>query len=176
MAVIYIGDPTNPYVIATYEHSATQPRGMEISNSHIFVADTGYGLYVIDITNPNYPRFSCAIHTAYQARGIAIQDTLAYIISWGNDSTQIFTALEVFNIADPEVPVALGRCIKPDANCFRITVSGAYAYAVPGGYPSTMSIFDITDPSHPALAGDVPVEHSTLIVESNGSIFVYIER
>ena len=131
-----------PIQLGTY-NTLGYARGVAVVGNHAYIADTGNGLLVIDVTNPNAPVLMGSYDTPGDAIGIAVVGTLAYVA----DGT---AGLQIIDISDPFVPTRLGS-YNTTGIAFGVTVVGNRAYVADGF--SGLQIIDVTHPAAPIHLG-----------------------
>ena len=93
--------------------------------------------------NPQAPHLEGAYTSANGAAGVAVRDTLAYVVT--SDGI-----LDIINIARPQSPTFVSSFAR-SGNLRNITLSGEYAYI--GGETDSIWGVDISNPQFPTLAG-----------------------
>jgi len=115
-----------------------------ISGDYAYVADTGSGLQVIDISDPTNPVAAGSYDTPGSSSDVATSGDYAYVADG-------VLGLQVVDISDPTTPALAGSYDTP-GNAIGIAVSGDYAYVA--DWASGLMVLDISDPTTPALAGN----------------------
>ncbi len=116
--------PTEPY-----------PRGgIYASGDYVFAATVGYGLRVIDTSDPLIPYEVTSISTGSNVWYMKVSGDYAYLV----DSV---TGLSVVDISDPLNPTIEASYPGATGDIF---INGNYAYFAKYGYG--LKIYDITDP------------------------------
>jgi hypothetical protein len=100
----------------------------------------GYGVRILDISNPAMPTMVGKIDLlgTMQYGGIVKSETLLYVLS-GNHG------LEIFSIANPASPRRLGECLLTSSWNFGLAVKDSFAYTV--GFDSLVRVISVGDPS-----------------------------
>ena len=120
-----------------------QARGVTVSGDHAFVADFGFGLQVIDISDPTNPTLSGTCDTPGEAWGVTVSGDHAFVADY-------YSGLQVIDISDPTDPTLVGTCNTP-SYALGVTVSGDHAFVA--DYASGLQVIDISDPTNPTLVG-----------------------
>jgi len=143
--IIDLVDPSAPVKVGGYyDFFFGDPSDIAIRDGLVLFANYG-GLAVWDISAPASPVEVAFYPTDHPTRGMAIVDTLAYLIT--------DTAFQIINISDPLTATFIGAGDCPGRD---IEVLGDYAViACPSQNepPSGLYIYDISDPTAPAAAG-----------------------
>ncbi|MBT3755149.1 MAG: T9SS type A sorting domain-containing protein [Candidatus Cloacimonetes bacterium] len=127
--------PTEPY-----------PRGgIYASGDYVFAATVGYGLRIIDVSDPTDPFEVTSITTGNNVWYMKVSGDYAYLV----DSS---SGLSVVDISDPLNPSI--EATYPNATG-DIYISGNYAYFAKYGFG--LKIYDITDPLNAFEVGDCAV-------------------
>jgi hypothetical protein len=114
--------------------------GVTVLNSCAYIADKNYGLWVIDITNPQNPEIVSSVKTPGSARNAALKGTYAYVADWDS-------GLQVIDIADPLNPQISGSVAMPGHAC-GLAISGTYVYVADDTIPinySNEETFDVIE-------------------------------
>ena len=105
-----------------------------------FVADGGFGLQVIDITNPKSPQIVGSVDTPGDAQDLALSGPYAYVADGGS-------GLQVIDITDPRKPWLVGGVTIPH-NAFGVAVSSTHAFVA-----GSLSGLQVLPLQCPALSG-----------------------
>lgn len=146
-----IADISNPplsHFIGSYNTSG-DIRSLTVSGNYAYIAEGGYGVRILDISNPSQPTEVSTIvldnPMAWTPRDVAIAGHYAYVA----ESSQ---GLRILDISDPANPVDLGR--YADRTVAGVAVVGHYAYCGvnlvtdPG-----LAVVDISNPAAPQEVG-----------------------
>ncbi len=101
---------------------------------------SGYGLRVIDITNPAAPVEWGAYYASSYAQGVAVAGSYAYLADNGS-------GLRVINITNPYQPVQTGFYDTGGIG-YGVAVAGSYAYESAGS--GGLRVIDIPNPAVPS--------------------------
>ncbi|MBI5870380.1 MAG: hypothetical protein HZB44_05390 [Actinobacteria bacterium] len=112
-----------------------------VSGIYAYIADGGYGLRIINISNPASPTLAGFYDTPAAASGLDISGSYAYV---ADD-----TSLQIINISNPASPTLAGSLAMSSA--VDVAVSGDFAYVASYGYG--LRVIDISNPASPALRG-----------------------
>jgi len=91
-----------------------------ISSSYAYVADSGSGLQIIDISNPASPSIVGTYNTPGYAYGVAISSSYAYVADGE-------LGLQIIDVSNPASPSIVGTYNTPDY-ATGVAISGSYAY------------------------------------------------
>lgn len=143
--VINIENPLMPQEVAffdLYDREQTVSgdvlRDIAVSGTHLYLAQSGAGLRILDITEPRTP-IELAVYETSNALLVTVEDEYAYL----NDADQF---LRMIDVSDPTMPTEVGSyAIK--GNVRDIVVIGRYAYLAQGS--DGIRLVDISSPANP---------------------------
>jgi len=114
LIVVDITDLSAPRILAQFD-TPGYAYGVRVVDGIAYVADREGGVHVIDVHEPTSPRLLSS-HASpgidsrrgktWFARGVQLVDRIAYVADWTG-------GLEVLDLSDPSMPVALGRYLTP---------------------------------------------------------------
>jgi hypothetical protein len=137
-------------------------KAMQVVGTSLFVAAAGYGVQVLDISDPAHPRWKGGWNPRQCPEGLHVVGNYAYVANRR-------AGLSVLDVTDPTSPVLVGRVdILGDATC--VHVSGRHAYV--GDYPTGFRVVDVKDPAGPVLLGTAAMPQGALSIDAAGS-YVY---
>jgi hypothetical protein len=135
---------------------------MQVVGTSLFVAGAGYGVQVLDISDPAHPRWKGGWNPRQCPVGLHVVGNYAYVANRR-------AGLSVLDVTDPANPVLVGRVdILGDAMC--VHVSGRLAYVA--DYPTGFRVVDVNDPARPVLLGTAPMPQGALSIDAAGP-YVY---
>ena len=134
--------PFVPRLAGSYD-TPGEARCVAISGDHAFVADSSFGLHVVDISDPAHPTLAGSYDTPGTAFGVAVSGDHAFVADYGS-------GLQVIDISDPANPTAVGNCAT-GGFAYDVAVSGDLAFVADGW--SGLRVIDISHPTNPTLAG-----------------------
>ena len=117
-----------------------------VSGNYAYVASSGPGLAVIDISNPSNPVKVGQCDTTW-AIGVAVQGSYAYVGDAANGGS---AGLRAIDVADPGSPALVGSYVTTE-HCMGLAVEGSFAYVANDA--AGLQIIDVSDPANPAYAG-----------------------
>ncbi len=110
-----------------------------VEGNYAYMANSSYGLRVIDIADPENPLFAGNVDTPGTAYCVAISGDYAYIADYSG-------GLQVVDITDPHYPVIVAEVdTMTDAN--GVVIAGDYAFVT--DYIMGLVVIDISDPENP---------------------------
>jgi hypothetical protein len=142
--------------------------GVAVSGNHAYVTIRGYGLRVIDISDPGNPVQIGGCATSGAAYAVAVDGDYAYVADGLN-------GLRVIDISNPSSPAVVGG-YGEGVDYRGVTISGDYAYVAAGA--AGLVVINISNPASPTLAGqrdtpgfalEVAVSGDYAYVADNGS-------
>jgi hypothetical protein len=115
-----------------------------IAGDYLYLATTGHGLQIFDISNPIKPRWAGAWQKRNYTRGVHVVGNYAYVAtgSYG---------LEVLDVRDPRNPFSIAT-LQINAVAMKVFVKGQFAYVAARG--EGLMLIDVKTPSSPKLIGD----------------------
>jgi len=135
-----VSDPLSPHPVGYV--SISYPCGLDKEGDYCYVP-WDLDLSIVDVSDPYNPQFISDCNIPYDARGVDVVDTLAYI---ANGSF----GLRIINVANPFAPYTVSLWDTP-GNTWRVKVVENYAYVADGG--GGLRIVDVTNPSSPFEVG-----------------------
>jgi hypothetical protein len=141
LTMVDVGDPAEPAVIAATNLGGNL-HDVVLAGDVAYVA--GHGVSAIDVGLPQAPPALDTLPLQARATNIVVRDDLAYL-------TDQSSTLSVIDMSDPTQLVALGSAA---AQGFPgdLAMSGGIAVVASG---SGVELFDVSDPTAPALVGDL---------------------
>mgnify|MGYP000601512248 CR=1 FL=1 len=93
--------------------------GLFVEGRHLFVAAWGYGLQILDITEPTSPRWTGAWNRRGAVNGVFVVGDHAYLANR-------VAGLEVLDVRDPQRPVSLAK-LHTGGDAMAVLVQGDFA-------------------------------------------------
>jgi hypothetical protein len=118
-----------------------------------FLDDSENGLRIVDVSNPSNPVETAIIDAQGSVKGMTAQGRYVYASSQTDTDGDYFWIADVI---DPAIPQIVGSLDVSQAPT-EIIVRDRYAYG--GCSLAGLQIFDVSDPSHPTLAGQYPIQY-----------------
>jgi hypothetical protein len=151
--------PFVPALVGSYD-TPGNARGVFVSGDHLFVADFGSGLHVVDITDPTAPTLLGTYNTPGSALGVYVTGDYAFVADYGS-------GLQVIDITDPAAPSLLGTCDTPGL-AVGVFVAGDLAFVA--DYDEGFQVIDISDPTTPWLGATYDTPGNALGVFVTGDL------
>lgn len=148
--VIDVSDPAHPTRAGFYKISNGQPKSLDISGDHIYIA-IETGLEILNISDPSQPSRAAFLRThegdIETLVGVTVSGTFAYVsLERGG--------LAIVDVSDPTNPARRGSFNPGPAFLIRnIAVSASGAYVADTGMG--LRVLDVSDPSHPFEIGSL---------------------
>jgi hypothetical protein len=159
LALFDLSDPSTLRLTGRFRQFSTANGAAVGRDGLAAVQDFRTGLHLLDASNPSKIDALSLTRSNGGVR-VAIRDTLAYVVG-----TQ--EGLGIFDISDPELPVALS---SQEVSGHRIALDGDHAYMVGG---SGLGIVDISDPIQPMLLSQLDRPSGALdLAYREGHVFV----
>ena len=118
-----------------------------VSGNYAYVADGGYGLRIINISNPLSPQQVGFYDSPGYAYGAAVSGNYAYVADW-------FRGLRIINISNPAALLEVGFYDTP-GSAYGVAVSGNYAYVADYNYFGTYDCSQAISFVEP-VSGEIP--------------------
>ncbi|MFA6506873.1 MAG: hypothetical protein WCT14_12265 [Treponemataceae bacterium] len=113
------------------------------NNGYLYVADYYYGLRVLDVSNPSYPREAGKVAIS-SARDIFLQGDYAYVTGW--------KSLYIVDITAPSTPRIVGSVELSAGSGFQaqgVSVLGDLAFVA--GFNEGFAVVDVTNKTAPVV-------------------------
>lgn len=121
-----------------------------IQGSYAYVAAKDYGVYIIDISNPEIPVLLKTLNTSGTAWNLALSGDYLFVADKGNGIT-------VIDINNP-AQASIVKVIDPGIYVADLVVEGGWLYAGGGdGTDGYVKILDISDIQNPVVVGSYQV-------------------
>ena len=128
-----------------YNSQAAQT--VAVAGNYAYVANSGAGLLVVDVSSPTNPVMVGRYDTSGWALGVAVAGRYAYVGD-GN------AGLQVIDVANPAIPVRVGGYYTAGVGFFGVAVAGNYAYVADGSSgQSGLHVIDVSNPANPVQVG-----------------------
>jgi hypothetical protein len=159
LVIVDISNPTSP-IFKSNCNTGDNFYSITVLDNHAYVLD-GTELIIIDVSNPESPTCIGDYQLDGNIYGVEVRDGYAYVsfIKFTGEPHESIKGLEVIDISNPNAPYLVGRYVEDGRRYYTtgritygITLSGNYAY-VTNGHLADVTIFDISTPSLPKLAG-----------------------
>lgn len=146
------------------------PSDMVIRGNAIFLATGASGLHVVRMDDVSHPVEINSMNWFWNVTGLAIQDTLLYVIAPSNFGSYF----DVFTIGDSANITQIGSC-SITGNPRLVAISGQYAY-VTDWSSNIIHIMDISDPANPLEAGHIHLSYLPMDITIRGSYAYVVEH
>lgn len=142
----------------------TSTKVMQIVGNDLFVGAWGYGVHILDISNPVHPRWNARSNLREWVKGLRVSGRYAYLASQ--------RGLVVLDVEDSTNPRLAARLDMPGYG-ESVHVSDHYAYLgiyrrAPGVVPG-FRIIDIKDPLQPILLGTAAIHQAASSIDAAAS-------
>jgi hypothetical protein len=142
--IVDIADPENPVWLSSVNWLDGAPYDMAAQGNYVYVADCGWGLRVLDVSNPLSPVLVGSYRSGGYPFGVAVAGDYAYLASRG--------VFEVINVSNPTAPVLSGSYgMEIQHFAYDVEVAGDYAYIA--SQSGGLAIVNVSNPAQPSLAG-----------------------
>ena len=155
MSVVDFSTLSAPEVVAVMDVGDIL-NGLSIRENHLYLANGGEGMTVLDVTNSAMPMVNSHYMHSKEASDVQVRDTVSFIA----DGSQ---GLLVVSVADVTNPYLLSSIAFEDA-AYRLDIRDQYAYVCI--YDKTIAIVDISDLLNPVLVDTIhlPVQPEEMVV------------
>jgi len=124
---------------------------VKVKDTYVYLIDSLYGLYVLDIKVPGYPVVVCRLPLPDGRKAITIRENFAFVAAGSS-------GLDLIDISTPSNPV-FRHHISTQGNAISVAVEnewGDYAYIANGD--AGFALLDIQSLSVPASVGHLPLK------------------
>lgn len=122
---------------------------LTVANHRAYCANSGFGLTVVDLTNPAAPIKLGLLGVPVNTTDVRVVGSVVYAIE-STKGSGYSCELQILNAADPTQLMLLGNCKLPGWG-YRLVIDGHRAYVQTGD--RSIEIVDIADPKHPFAEG-----------------------
>ncbi|KAB2958263.1 MAG: PQQ-binding-like beta-propeller repeat protein [Thermoanaerobaculia bacterium] len=138
LVIVDVSDPGAPVQISySGTGSGSGPRDLAVAGSLVYVAASGPGLVVLDVSNPQNPVL-VGQYSQHAVSDVALVGDRAFVVGW--------TGFRVLDVADPSNPVEIGTL--PAAVGERVAATAGLAAA--GAWASVgVELLDVSVPATP---------------------------
>jgi hypothetical protein len=127
---------------------------LKLQGDRLHVCATTNGLYVVDVSRPEFPRTIGRYDSPGRASGLALDGDTAYL---ADDSG----GLRILDMADPTRPRPIGH-FAGATNVYRVAVQGRHLYLA--DIQRGLLILDVGNPTSPMLLAEVPLQSGAVDV------------
>lgn len=121
-----------------------------VSGNYVYLAAKTYGVYVIDVTDPERPTLKKRIDTAGNAWNLALSGNTLFVADREN-------GIAVIDVTDPP-NAALSSTVNAGINVYDLAVNGSTVYAVGGdGTDGYLKILDLSTLASPLELGSYKI-------------------
>jgi|GEM_PF-6629043 len=171
-ATLAVADEVNITLVSTFETDG-HASDVELKDEYAYIADSGNGLVVVDVSNSSLPVLAGRCDVNGSADNIAVEGDYAYV-------TDENKGLRIIDVSHPSLPVLVGN-YDTGGTARGLVVSQNHAYVADGS--NGLVVIDVSDPTSPILAGnfsqpgfrafDVAVENNYAYVASDSGLFTF---
>jgi hypothetical protein len=155
LQLLDISDPSNPIRKGFFTNAC---EGVALSGKYAFLASKGGGIVVVDISTPENPVRAGGLFRSGQGHALRLVGDRCYVANR--------FSLEILDVSNPAMPVALGRLALPNW-VFDVAISGKYAYVADG--PGGLKVIDVNNATNPVVVAEVSTKSDTQSVEVIGN-------
>ena len=171
LRIVDISNPATPKLLGSFKQ--WWKRDVALYGNYAYVTNGNTVIHIIDVSNPNDPQEVREYHLSGIANSIEVADSKAFVADGTN-------GLRVLSLANPTNPIEVGF-YDTAWNTKYLDIDGDYLYL--GDFPiingdwngGGLSIIDIKDPTHPALASfytDQTPNHITSVAANANFAYV----
>ncbi len=140
---INVENPVSPTQLGYYD--TKNSAGVAVNGNYAYVAARGYGLYVIDITDPSIPAEAGVYATPGTAWDVVYNAGYAYVADYNS-------GLTIIDVSTPTAPNQVGAYAVPN-NVYSVAVTGNYVYV--GSFLDGVYVVDVSIPSAPVEIANI---------------------
>ncbi|MBK7781358.1 MAG: hypothetical protein IPJ58_11440 [Ardenticatenia bacterium] len=157
--IVDVTDPAAPRLRGRLDLGANYLLQVAVRDGLLYGAGAKSGLLVLDVRDPDRPRYLTAVGTDLAVTGLAV-DGVRLLVSVGWDARS--GGLLVFGLADPTLPTLMGKLdVGQDARA--VAPVGRYALLAT---LENLFVVDLADPAAPRVASQVRAYEGVDIVVS----------
>ncbi|MDD3642524.1 MAG: hypothetical protein PHQ19_03565, partial [Candidatus Krumholzibacteria bacterium] len=157
--ILDISVPSAPAFLGTF--SSDYPNGLDVNGTLLFISDWSSGIYVLDVTDPASP--AQLLHYNQITRDICASGTTVFTASE--------TSLDIFDAANPLLPVPEAGSVNTPGSAYGVAIDGAYAYIA--DRTAGLQIVDVGDPDNPGSAWSISLSGDSWDVDVDGD-YAYV--
>jgi len=140
--------------------------GVDIDGNYAYIADSGYGLWIIDLSNPSNIVEAGSFDTAGMAYGVAVANGVAYVA----DGVK---GLQIIDVSTPSSPSLIATFDTAGlARDVEVTNNLAYVADSLAG----VTVVDVTTPSAPTLYAQTSAPLNAVSLTINNSQLIVADR
>ncbi len=168
--IIDFEDPYNPVLLPSVWGSYTT-RGIAIDGQIAYLAESEYGLYLCNVSNPYVVTEPGNVNTPGNATDVLIDGTIAYVADGPS-------GVQVVDVANP-FDISIIGSIDTPGNARRLALHGNTLFVADetGG----VQIIDVTSPAHPThiatinipMVWDLDLYEGVLVVGADSGVLTY---
>jgi hypothetical protein len=168
--IIDFEDPQNPVLLPSVWGSVTT-RGIAIDGQIAYLAESEYGLYLCNVSNPYYVTEPDNVNTPGNATDVLIDGPIAYVADGPS-------GVQVVDVTNP-LDISIIGSVDTPGNARRLALHGNTLFVADesGG----VQIIDITNPTHPIhittisipMAWDLDLYEGVLVVGTDNGVLTY---
>ncbi len=143
LTILEVSNPASATVIGKTQLFPDFVYGLAVSSGYAYVADSGAGLRIIDVSDPAAPFEAGSFDTPGSARDLTVLGSYAYV-------ADVTEGLRIIDVSDPTAPFEVGFYDTP-GYAYVVAVVSSYAYVA--DYDGGLRIIDVSDPTAPYEAG-----------------------
>ena len=165
LRIVDISDPSNPVYVGAYETGdLTDSLEVFVSGDYAYVANSGNGLYIINVSIPAIPTFAgIYVPSSGEAHGVYVENNFAYVAN--------LNGFLIVNVTDPSSPTLAGSCSTSGGGAQDVYVAKGYAYVA----SDSIHVINIDDPTNPYIIGSYEEEPHSVSVFIDG-MYLYSSK
>lgn len=156
LRIVDVGDPEDPTELGAYEFEQWSLHDIHVSGSFAYVADSQYGLKVLDVSDPANIREEGICEIEGSVEHVFVSGEYAYVTNrmerWfyrDDDDVDYMVSLAVIDITDPAHPRIEGTCqVGIHYYAAHLSVMGGHAFVSTDSYFFSI---DVSDPENPEM-------------------------
>ncbi|MFW2439852.1 MAG: Ig-like domain-containing protein, partial [Arenicellales bacterium] len=123
-----------------YVELATIAHNVAVEGAYAYVAASGAGLTIVDVSNPSSPQIVTSVDTPGSSVDVRIEGNYAYVA----DSA---SGLQIFDLTDPVLPVIIGS-VDTAGSAIAVAVLNGFVYLAD---QNGLVVVDATTPTNPVI-------------------------
>ena len=151
-------------------NSANLPPGnsqsMALEFPYVYVAEAGYGISVVNVSNPLLPAYLATVLTISIAGRLTVEnDKLVALFPWNG-------SFEVFDLTNPALPSSLGHRQTFNGYGNDVIFEGDYLITGDALANYTIDVMDISNPAETSVVAENPVPFYSNYIAKDGDLIV----
>ncbi len=167
LAAIDVSNPSTPHAVGYSEPLPGVVNTVVLAGDHAFTLTEGYGLSVLNISDPAQLQLVASLRLAQPGYGLAVSNSYAYVANGG-------AGLVILDVSTPEAPRQVGA-LQTHSEAIAVTVASHFVYVAEGNrsdLSGALEVIDVAHPTAPELIGSLLVPFARAVSVAGDYAFV----